>query len=175
MRKLTSTRWIDDFLSPEEYSEVQEIGKTIHMYEAYQYADRYGDSKSLNPLINFNWKAWEGCRRSPNMISYLDHIVDKINNTFDVEVSRLEYFQHPLTNFPTYEPSPGQHIDGRFHFSGVLYLDTGCIGLGTTVDDQYIEWKPNRLLTFDAHTPHNPHIGGTERKVLTFFSYKKKF
>ena len=96
-------------------------------------------------------------------------------DAFDCRVSRLEFFNHPLENFPEYEPSPPQHIDARFDFSGVLYLDHGDIGLGTTVGDQYVDWKPNRLITFDAYTPHNPHFGGIDRKVLTFFSYKKKF
>ena len=98
----------------------------------------------------------------------------KINSIFECKVSRLEFFQHPLENFPEYVESPPQHIDARFEFSGVLYLDHGDIGLGTTIGDQYIEWKPNRLVTFDALTPHNPHMGGLDRKVLTFFSYKSK-
>ena len=173
MKKLTSTRWIDNFLDKDEFDEIVELGHACHMYESHEYADKYGDSKSKNKILNFNWMAWQGCRRSANLVDYLGHISSKINDLFDVRVSRLEYFQHPLENFPVYEPNPRQHIDARYHFSGVLYLDTGAVGLGTAVGDQYVEWKPNRLLTFDALTYHNPHIGGTERKVLTFFSYKK--
>lgn len=172
---MTSIQWIDNFLSPEEYSEVQELSNSIHFHSAEEYADKYGDSKHPDPMINFNWKAWKECRRSDNLIDYLGHVTDKINSIFECKVSRLEFFQHPLENFPEYVESPPQHIDARFQFSGVLYLDHGGVGLGTTVGDQYIEWKPNRLVTFDALTPHNPHMGGIDRKVLTFFSYKKKF
>lgn len=172
---MISTQWIDNFLSPEDYEEIMELSNIIQFLLPWEYADMYGDSKSDDPKINFNWKSWEGCRRSANMVSWMDNVVDKINKTFDVEVSRLEFFQHPLVNFPNKSNNIPQHIDERFDFSGVLYLDDGAVGLGTTVGDQYIEWKPNRLVVFDAHTPHNPHMGGTERKVLTFFSYTKKF
>ncbi len=172
---MISTQWTDNFLSPEEYSEVQELSNSIHFHSAEEYADKYGDSTHPHPIKNFNWKEWKECRRSDNLIDYLDNVTDKINSMFECEVSRLEYFQHPLENFPTYDDSPPKHIDAKFEFSGVLYLDQGKEGLGTTVGDQYIEWKPNRLCVFDAHTPHTPHMGGVDRKVLTFFSYKKKF
>ena len=172
---MISLQWIDNFLSPEEYSEVQELCDSIHFHSAEEYADKYGDSKDPDPKINFNWRGWQNCKRSDNLVEYLDNITEKINDAFDCRVSRLEFFNHPLENFPEYELSPPQHIDARFDFSGVLYLDHGDIGLGTTVGYQYVDWKPNRLITFDAYTPHNPHFGRIDRKVLTFFSYKKKF
>lgn len=172
---MISLQWTDNFLSPEEYSEVQELSDSIHFHSAEEYADKYGDSTHPDPKINFNWREWQNCKRSDNLVGYLDNITEKINDAFDCRVSRLEFFNHPLENFPEYELSPPQHIDARFDFSGVLYLDHGDIGLGTTVGHQYVDWKPNRLITFDAHTPHNPHFGGIDRKVLTFFSYKKKF
>lgn len=174
MKKLISTQWIDNFLSPEDYAEIMELSNTAHYHLPWEYADKYGDSNHPDPIKNFNWRAWRGCKRSDNLVNFLD-ISDKIGELFDCEVGRLEYFQHPIENFPDYVPNPPQHIDARFDFSGVLYLDHGAEGLGTTVGDQYVEWKPNRLVTFDAHTMHNPHMGGTNRIVLTFFSYKKKF
>ena len=171
---MISLQLTDNFLTPEEYSEVQELCDSIHFHSAEEYADKYGDSTSPDPKINFNWRGWHNCKRSDNLVDYLDNVTEKINDTFDCEVSRLEFFQHPLENFPEYEESPPQHIDARFEFSGVFYLDNGDIGLGTTVGDQYVQWKPNRLITFDAYTPHNPQFGGIDRKVLTFFAYKKK-
>jgi hypothetical protein len=173
MKKSISTQWIDNFLSEDDYEEIVELGHECHMYESREYADKYGDSNSKNPMMNFAWNGWIGCRRSANLIDYLEHISTKINDLFDVRVSRLEFFQHPLENFPIYDPDPPKHIDARYDFSGVLYLDTGAIGMGTTIGDQYVEWKPNRLVTFDALTYHCPHFGGQERKLLTFFSYKK--
>ena len=129
---MISLQWIDNFLSPEEYSEVQELSDSIHFHSAEEYADKYGDSKDPNPKINFNWRGWQNCKRSDNLVEYLDNVTEKINDAFDCRVSRLEFFNHPLENFPEYEPSPPQHIDARFDFSGVLYLDHGDIGLGTT-------------------------------------------
>jgi len=172
---LISTQYIDNFLSEEECLEVQELANTIHFHSAEEYADKYGDSKDPDPRINFNWKAWENCQRSNNLVDYLDNITDKINNTFNVNVSRLEFFRHPIANFPEKHFDIEQHVDARFEFSGVLYLDQGDVGLGTTVGGVYFEWKPNRLLVFPALTYHNPHFGGIDRTVLTFFSHKKKF
>ena len=171
---MKSIHIIDDFLTPEDYSEVVELSNSIHFHSAEEYADKYGDSKHPDPMINFNWRAWQECRRSNNLIDYLDNVTDKVNLRYHVKIARLEFFQHPLENFPEYEHSPPQHIDARFEFSGVLYLDEGAVGLGTTIGTEYVEWKPNRLVTFPALTYHNPHFGGTERTVLTFFSHKKK-
>lgn len=171
---MKSIHIIDNFLTPEDYSEVVKLSNSIHFHSAEEYADKYGDSKHPDPMINFNWRAWQECRRSNNLIDYLDNVTDKVNLRYHVKIARLEFFQHPLENFPEYEHSPSQHIDARFDFSGVLYLDEGAVGLGTTIGTDYVEWKPNRLVTFPALTYHNPHFGGTERTVLTFFSHTKK-
>ena len=107
MKKLISTQWIDNFLSPEEYTEIMELSNTIQFLQPWEYADKYGDSKHPDPTINFNWRAWRGCRRSLNLINFLD-VGDKIGELFDCDVGRLEYFEHPVENFPDYVPNPPQ-------------------------------------------------------------------
>ena len=166
---MKSIHIIDDFLTPEDYAEVMELSKDIHLHEAEDYSKKYGTKTN-----DYAWKTWNGCRRSDNYVDFLDFFSDKVNLHYNVKISRLEFFTHPLEKFPIYEQETQQHIDALFEFSGVLYLDEGAVGLGTTIGTDYVEWKPNRLVTFPALTYHNPHFGGTERTVLTFFSHKKK-
>lgn len=166
---MKSIRIQDDFLSPEDYAEVVELSKTARLHEAEDYAKKFGTKSN-----DFKWKTWSNCRRSDNYVDYLDTFSDKVNLLYNVKISRLEFFNHPADKFPyPARTDIPQHIDAMFDFSGVLYLDQGAIGQGTTIGTDYVEWKPNRLVTFPALTYHNPHYG-PDRTVLTFFSHIRK-
>ena len=159
----------DNFLDDEYYQEIIDLSDTVHYHEAEEYWKKYGASGG--ELVDYNWKAWDGCQRSDNYVNYLEDFVDAVNSIFDMRISRLEFFRHPIDRFPTYAENIEQHVDGRFEISGVLYLPHGKEGYGTTIGQEYVEWKRNRVVVFPAKTLHNPHFGGIDRKILTFFGY----
>lgn len=162
----------DDFLDPDFFQEIQNMAGMVYYHEAEEYSKKYADG--LGELKDYNWKAWDGCRRSDNYTDYLNEFIQKVNDEFKVNMVRLEFFHHPIDRFPRYARNIEQHIDGRFQTSGVLYLDEPYCkeGYGTTVIDEYIEAKPNRCAVWPAHAKHNPHFGGIDRRILTFFGYE---
>lgn len=159
----------DDFVDDVHYQEIVEMSDVVHYHEAKDYWKKYGASGG--ELVDYNWRAWDGCQRSDNYVGYLEEFVTKVNTTFNMRISRLEFFRHPPERFTEYARNIAQHIDGRFEISGVLYLPHGGKGYGTTVGDEYVEWKQNRCVVFPANILHNPHFGGIDRKILTFFGY----
>lgn len=111
------------------------------------------------------------CYRSGNLIHIYDDIKSKIESAFGINITRMSLFKHPVENFPEVVSNPPQHTDWSSERSGVIYL-IGERGMGTTVDNEYIEFEVNRAICFDGHTPHNPNFGGKDRIVLTFFGNK---
>lgn len=113
----------------------------------------------------------KGCYRSDNLIHIYEDTKNRIDDVFGIDIIRMSLFKHPVENFPKLYPNPPQHMDWNSQRSGVLYL-VGDIGMGTTVDTEYVEFKKNRIICFDAQTLHNPNFGGKDRIVLTFFGNK---
>lgn len=157
----------DDFLDDDTYQELLNAYEECRMYSAYDYGERRGGAY-------YAVQDWVGCYRSDNLKDLYGDITDKIRNELGINVELMTFFKHPVENFPTlqaYGMNIDQHIDRNFERSGVLYL-IGEEGMGTTVKDEYVEWKTNRAVTFDSHTLHNPNFGGKDRIVLTFFGKK---
>jgi hypothetical protein len=111
------------------------------------------------------------CYRSDDLTHIYEHIRNAIDKAFDINIVRMSLFKHPVENFPEMVTNPPQHIDRNSTYSGVLYL-VGDIGMGTTIDTEYIEFEKNRIICFDGLTPHNSNFGGKDRIVLTFFGNK---
>ena len=161
------TQIVDDFLDDGTFQELIESYNGCRMYSAYDYGERRGGSY-------YAVQDWVGCYRSDNLSDLFDDVHKKIKNELGVDTKLMTFFKHPVDNFPilqSYGMNIPQHIDRNFERSGVLYL-VGGEGMGTTIKDEYVEWKTNRAIAFDAHTLHNPNFGGKDRIVLTFFGKK---
>ena len=157
----------DDFLDNQSFQELLQSYEECRMYSAYDYGERRGGSY-------YAVQDWVGCYRSDNLIYLFDDIHKKIKDELGIDTQFMTFFKHPIENFPklfTYGMDIPQHIDRNFERSGVLYL-VGGEGMGTTIKDEYVEWKDNRAIAFDAQTLHNPNFGGKDRIVLTFFGNK---
>lgn len=157
----------DNFLNEDSFQELLQSYEECRMYSAYDYGERRGGSY-------YAVQDWIGCYRSDNLTNIFSDIHTKIKDELNIDTILMTFFKHPVETFPTlqtYGMDIPQHIDRNFERSGVLYL-IGEEGMGTTVKDEYVEWKTNRAVTFDSHTLHNPNFGGKDRIVLTFFGKK---
>lgn len=159
---------VDDFLDKPLFDDLLLSYEECKMYDAYEYGNRKGS-------LYYAIQDWIGCYRSDNLIDLHSEVVDVIGEKLGMhDVQLMTFFKHPEKNFPnvfTYGMDIPQHIDRNFKCSGVLYL-IGGEGMGTTIGDQYVEWKPNRAVSFDSYALHNPNFGGKDRIVLTFFEKK---
>lgn len=155
---------VDNFLDDDSFEELLIAYSECRMYSAYDYGERRGGAY-------YNIQEWIDCYRSDNLKYLFNDITQKIQDELSIKVQLMTFFKHPAKTFPTpqlYGMNIPQHIDRNFERSGVLYM-IGGKGLGTTVKDEYVEWKKNRAIAFDAQTLHNPNFGGVDRISLTFF------
>lgn len=111
-------------------------------------------------------EGWAGLR-TLDLKKKMPELVHKLNSTFDIKVGRLNFYQHPMSTFAN-APEGKDHIDAAWQFSGVIYLKGSD---GTVVGGERYPYVFNRCLCFDAHTPHHPLFGSSDRLVITFFSH----
>ena len=157
----------DDFLDQDSFQELLDAYSECRMYSAYDYGERRGGAY-------YAVQDWIGCYRSDNLKDLFGDVTNKIRVELSIEVTLMTFFRHPVENFPTLQTHGmeiPQHIDRNFERSGVLYL-IGDVGQGTTIKNEYVEWKRNRAVVFDSNTLHNPCFGGKDRISLTFFGNK---
>lgn len=110
-------------------------------------------------------EGWPGLR-TMDLTEELPDLTEKLNKSFNIHVGRLNFYRHPYEKFK--DMGEGEdHIDAAWQFSGVIYLQGSD---GTVIGEQYVPWKFNRCVCFDAHTPHHPTYGSSDRLVITFFS-----
>jgi len=157
----------DDFLDQDTFEELLQAYEECRMYSAYDYGERRGGAY-------YAVQDWIDCYRSDNLKEVFEEVTDRIRDELGVDVELMTFFRHPVEKFKklqTYGDKIPQHTDRNFEQSGVLYM-IGCEGQGTTIKDDYVEWKQNRAISFDAQTLHNPCFGGKDRVSLTFFGKK---
>jgi len=158
----------DDFLDDELLEELRYAYGECDMLTAEEYLE------IENRTEKYSTQSWNGCKRSDNILSMFPDIGVLIYERLGIFPELLTFFQHPVDAFPelmTHGMRIDQHIDENFERSGVLYF-IGCKGQGTTVGEEYVEWKRNRAIAFDAKTLHNACFGEKERVSLTFFGKK---
>lgn len=163
----SSVQVVDNFLSDDSFEELLQAYEECRMYSAYDYGERRGGAY-------YAVQDWIDCYRSDNLKYLFEEITDKIRDELGVDVELMTFFRHPIEKFKrlqTYGDKIPQHIDRNFERSGVLYM-IGGEGQGTTIKDEYVEWKRNRAVSFDSQTLHNPCFGGKDRVSLTFFGKK---
>jgi len=159
----------DDFLDQDTFEELLQAYEECRMYSAYDYGERRGGAY-------YAVQDWIDCYRSDNLKELFEEVTDKILEDLGIDVELMTFFRHPVERFKklqTYGDKIPQHIDRNFERSGVLYM-IGDKGQGTTIRDEYVEWKENRAVAFDAQTLHNPCFGGKDRVSLTFFGLDKR-
>lgn len=104
--------------------------------------------------------------RTVNLVNIAGRLQQYIENSLHIRLSLLFIHRHP--------PLPGitgrMHRDEGFQTAGVIYLKGGP-GCGTVVEDKLVDFKENRLITYDAKKLHAPEGFTTDRLVITFFSY----
>lgn len=110
-------------------------------------------------------EGWPGLR-TLDLKSDLPELVNKLNSSFNIRVGRLNFYRHPMSKFEHMEEGK-DHIDAAWQFSGVIYLQGSN---GTVIGGKEVPFEFNRCVCFDAHTPHHPTYGDSERLVITFFS-----
>ena len=142
----------DNFL--EDPDEVLEYASTCQYFTAEEY-------QKIDPLESVG--KWPGLRSNDLQLEFPD-ITHKLNKMFNVRVGWLTFYQH-LVSQNIGKPTP--HTDVRWDFSGVIYLKGSD---GTWIDNEIVPFKYNRAVCFNAHTPHHPLFGTSDRLVLTFFS-----
>lgn len=142
----------DNFL--EDPDEVLEYASTCQYFTAEEY-------QKIDPLESVG--NWPGLRSNDLQLEFPD-ITHKLNKMFNVRVGWLTFYQH-LVSQNIGKPTP--HTDVRWDFSGVIYLKGSD---GTWIDNEIVPFKYNRAVCFNAHTPHHPLFGTSDRLVLTFFS-----
>ena len=142
----------DNFL--EDPDEVLEYSSTCQYFTAEEY-------QKIDPLESVG--NWPGLRSNDLQLEFPD-ITHKLNKMFNVRVGWLTFYQH-LVSQNIGKPTP--HTDVRWDFSGVIYLKGSD---GTWIDNEIVPFKYNRAVCFNAHTPHHPLFGTSDRLVLTFFS-----
>jgi hypothetical protein len=158
----------DDFLDDELLEELKFAYDECDMLTAEEYLDIENRSNK------YSTQSWNGCKRSDNLLSIFPDIGVLIYERLGIFPELMTFFQHPVDAFPklmTHGMRIDQHIDENFERSGVLYF-IGCKGQGTTVGEEYVEWKRNRAIAFDAKILHNACFGGKGRVSLTFFGKK---
>ena len=142
----------DNFL--EDPDEVLEYASTCQYFTAEEY-------QKIDPRESVG--NWPGLRSNDLQLEFPD-ITHKLNKMFNVRVGWLTFYQH-LVSQNIGKPTP--HTDVRWDFSGVIYLKGSD---GTWIDNEIVPFKYNRAVCFNAHTPHHPLFGTSDRLVLTFFS-----
>ena len=142
----------DNFL--EDPDEVLEYASTCQYFTAEEY-------QKIDPLESVG--NWPGLRSNDLQLEFPD-ITHKLNKMFNVRVGWLTFYQH-LVSQNIGKPTP--HTDVRWDFSGVIYLKGSD---GTWIDNEIVPFEYNRAVCFNAHTPHHPLFGTSDRLVLTFFS-----
>ena len=163
----SSVQVVDNFLSDDSFEELLQAYEECRMYSAYDYGERRGGAY-------YAVQDWIGCYRSDNLKDLFEEVTEKIKDELGIKIELMTFFKHPKESFPepmTYGMNIPQHIDRNFERSGVLYM-IGEKDMGTIIKDEYVEWQPNRIVTFDAQTLHNPCFGGKDRVCLTFFGKK---
>lgn len=164
----------DDFLDDDLLEELKFAYDECDMFTSDEYLDIQNRINKEGSRTYSQSSTWDGCKRSDNLLSMFPDIGVLIYERLGIYPELMTFFQHTVEAFPqlmTHGMDIDQHIDENFERSGVLYL-IGCEGQGTTVGEEYVEWKRNRAIAFDAKTSHNACFGGSNRVSLTFFGKK---
>ncbi|WP_039018666.1 hypothetical protein [Halocynthiibacter namhaensis] len=110
--------------------------------------------------------SWRG-QRTPDVIDDMPVLRQYMEETLCIKLDVFSFHKHePLPDF-----MPVLHQDGDYKSAGVIYLKGGP-GCGTIVDNTVVDFKENRLVTYDGQLLHRPQGFMTDRLILTFFSHE---
>lgn len=107
---------------------------------------------------------WKGTRTG-NLVEHMPGLTGYIQASLQIKLRYMHIHRHNA--MPDVQ---GQlHTDGDFRTAGVIYLQGGP-GCGTEVDGKLVEYRTNRLVTYNAQLEHRPQGFTHPRMVVTFFS-----
>ena len=110
---------------------------------------------------------WRGTR-TPDVINEMPILRKFMENQLGIKLDTFSFHKHePLPDF-----MPVLHRDGDYRSAGVIYLKGGP-GCGTIVDNTVVDFKENRLVSYDGQLLHRPQGFLTDRLILTFFSRER--
>lgn len=146
----------DDFLPPHEFGSLKSYLGPNGLFP-WNFSGRINDNDGNNNDMYFgsvvygaNRPPEEQWNRAVKLQPFLD-LLGKINIFSLFRVKANLYFPSK-TEQVTHHAS---HIDAEFKHNGALFFLTNCNAPTTMADGVGIESKENRLLLFDASTPHS--------------------
>lgn len=141
---------IDDFFTP--FSDLLTFANAQDFYAVEDANRKFGQTHR-----------WKG-RRSANLFGRAEPLQTAIEAALNVPLHLLYVHKHPAAP----EDEGNWHRDNSTT-AGVIYLEGGP-GCGTEVGDKLIEFRPNRLISYDGSILHRPQGFTHDRMVITFFS-----
>jgi len=141
---------IDDFFTP--FSDLLTFAHDQDFYEVEEANRKFGQTHR-----------WKG-RRSANLCGQATVVQTAIEKALHLPILMLFVHKHPAAP----EEEGHWHRDNSVT-AGVIYLEGGA-GCGTEVGESLIEFRPNRLISYDGKILHRPQGFTHDRMVITFFS-----